>query len=41
MRSKGEMDNRRLIKISKYLSKHLRHQPERIGLKLADGGWVS
>jgi putative RNA 2'-phosphotransferase len=35
------MDNRRLIKISKYLSKHLRHQPERIGLKLAVGGWVS
>ena len=35
------MDNRRLIKISKYLSKHLRHQPERISLKLADGGWVS
>lgn len=35
------MDNSRLVKISKYLSKHLRHQPERIGLKLAAGGWVS
>lgn len=35
------MDNLRLVKISKYLSKHLRHQPERIGIKLAPGGWVS
>lgn len=35
------MNNSRLIKISKYLSKHLRHQPERIGIKLAPGGWVS
>src|SRR4051812_45091783 len=24
----------------KYLSKHLRHQPERLGLTLAPGGWV-
>ena len=30
----------RQIKISKYLSRHLRHAPERIGLKLEDGGWV-
>ena len=30
----------RLIKISKYLSKHLRHQPERIGITLNKGGWV-
>jgi putative RNA 2'-phosphotransferase len=30
----------RLVKISKYLSKHLRHQPERLGLKLVVGGWV-
>jgi putative RNA 2'-phosphotransferase len=35
------MNNSRLVKISKYLSKHLRHQPERIGIKLALGGWVS
>ncbi|PMB51905.1 RNA 2'-phosphotransferase [Fischerella thermalis CCMEE 5201] len=35
------MNNSRLIKISKYLSKHLRHQPERIGLKLDPGGWVT
>jgi putative RNA 2'-phosphotransferase len=34
------MDNDRLVKISKYLSKHLRHQPERLGLKVASGGWV-
>jgi putative RNA 2'-phosphotransferase len=31
----------RYVKISKYLSKHLRHQPERLGLELAPGGWVS
>ncbi|HEY9605413.1 MAG TPA: RNA 2'-phosphotransferase [Allocoleopsis sp.] len=35
------MNNSRLVKISKYLSKHLRHEPERIGLELAPGGWVS
>jgi putative RNA 2'-phosphotransferase len=34
------MDARRLVKISKYLSKHLRHEPERLGLELAPGGWV-
>jgi putative RNA 2'-phosphotransferase len=34
------MDDVRLVKISKYLSKHLRHQPERLGLALAPGGWV-
>ncbi|MFJ2262265.1 RNA 2'-phosphotransferase [Streptomyces sp. NPDC087844] len=34
------MDERRTEKVSKYLSKHLRHQPERIGLTLDDGGWV-
>src|SRR5258708_21158925 len=35
------MDSQRLVKVSKYLSKHLRHQPERLGLTLAPGGWVS
>jgi putative RNA 2'-phosphotransferase len=35
------MEDSRLVKISKYLSKHLRHQPEKIGIKLAPGGWVS
>jgi putative RNA 2'-phosphotransferase len=29
-----------LVKLSKYLSRHLRHQPERIGLTLGPGGWV-
>src|SRR5262249_25596103 len=36
----GVMDDARLIKVSKYLSKHLRHEPERLGLTLAPGGWV-
>lgn len=35
-----DMNNTRLVKVSKYLSKHLRHQPQRLGLTLADGGWV-
>lgn len=35
------MDSKRMVKISKYLSKHLRHEPERLGLQLAEGGWVS
>lgn len=30
-----------MVKVSKYLSKHLRHQPERLGLRIASGGWVS
>ncbi|MER7308781.1 RNA 2'-phosphotransferase [Streptomyces griseoluteus] len=34
------MDDRRTVKVSKYLSKHLRHQPERIGLTLDPAGWV-
>lgn len=34
------MDDRRRIKVSKYLSKHLRHQPERLGVTLRPGGWV-
>lgn len=35
------MSNSRLVKISKFLSKHLRHTPEEIGIKLAPGGWVT
>lgn len=35
------MDEKRLIKSSKYLAKHLRHEPERLGLTLSEGGWVS
>ena len=34
------MSEQRQIKISKYLSKHLRHTPEKLGLTLAPGGWV-
>ncbi|BCM93921.1 RNA 2'-phosphotransferase [Abditibacteriota bacterium] len=35
------MTNESLIKKSKWLSKHLRHAPERIGLVLEEGGWVA
>ncbi len=34
------MDDKRLVRISKFLSKHLRHEPESLGLTLAPGGWV-
>lgn len=34
------MDAKRLVKTSKYLSRYLRHDPGRIGLGLAPGGWV-
>src|SRR5919205_4452426 len=33
-------EERRLLRLSKYLSKHLRHRPERLGLELQPGGWV-
>ncbi|XKK64276.1 RNA 2'-phosphotransferase [Streptomyces sp. ARC32] len=39
-RRESTSDDRRTVKVSKYLSKHLRHQPERIGLTLDEGGWV-
>jgi putative RNA 2'-phosphotransferase len=35
------VDEQRLITISKYLSRHLRHRPERLGLTLEPGGWVA
>lgn len=35
------MSSSRIVKISKYLSKYLRHTPEEIGLQLAPGGWVA
>jgi putative RNA 2'-phosphotransferase len=35
------MDKTRQVKISKYLSKHLRHTPERLGLTLNPGGWIN
>ncbi len=34
------MDERRAVKISKYLAKHLRHRPERIGITLDPEGWA-
>ncbi|HBE16965.1 MAG TPA: RNA 2'-phosphotransferase [Cyanobacteria bacterium UBA11149] len=34
------MKDNRLVKISKYLSYHLRHHPDKIGISLAPGGWV-
>ncbi len=30
----------RLVRVSKFLSKHLRHRPDRIGLVVGQGGWV-
>ncbi len=34
------MTDERLIRVSKFLSKHLRHDPAGLGLTLAPGGWV-
>jgi putative RNA 2'-phosphotransferase len=34
------MNDKRRVHVSKYLSLHLRHQPERLGLTLEAGGWV-
>lgn len=34
------MDQIRLRRISKYLSLHLRHRPDALGLALGPGGWV-
>ncbi|HXG65883.1 MAG TPA: RNA 2'-phosphotransferase [Blastocatellia bacterium] len=35
------MDDARMTRISKFLSKRLRHEPERLGLQLQPGGWVA
>lgn len=35
------MHDTRRIAVSKYISRHLRHRPERLGLTLAPGGWVA
>src|SRR5277367_6687768 len=32
---------RNLVTVSKYLAKHLRHQPDALGLTLQPGGWVN
>ncbi|MEU8681284.1 RNA 2'-phosphotransferase [Streptomyces sp. NPDC048611] len=34
------MNSQRSVRLSKYLAKHLRHEPERIGLALDAQGWV-
>jgi putative RNA 2'-phosphotransferase len=34
------MDDNEMVRISKRLSLHLRHAPERIGITLEPGGWV-
>ena len=35
------MEEARIVRISRFLSKHLRHQPQRLGLTLEPGGWVA
>jgi putative RNA 2'-phosphotransferase len=35
------MNEKQRVRTSKFLSKHLRHEPEAIGLTLEAGGWVS
>lgn len=35
------MNDKRRVTVSKYLSKHLRHAPQAIGLTLEPGGWVA
>ncbi|HVK09468.1 MAG TPA: RNA 2'-phosphotransferase [Gemmataceae bacterium] len=35
------MNDKRRIRVSKFLSKHLRHDPEAIGLTLDAGGWTA
>ena len=34
------MDGDRLVRVSKFLARHLRHRPERIGITLDRNGWV-
>lgn len=34
------MNERRLVRVSKFLSRHLRHDPDRIGIELDEHGWV-
>jgi putative RNA 2'-phosphotransferase len=34
------MTSKQLVTVSKFLSKHLRHAPEELGLALEPGGWV-
>jgi len=34
------VDPRRVVKVSRYLSRHLRHDPGRLGIELDPGGWI-
>lgn len=34
------MDAKRMVRVSKFLSRHLRHAPEDLGLRLDPAGWV-
>lgn len=34
------MNDKRRVHVSKFLSRHLRHEPEGLGLTLEPGGWV-
>ena len=34
-------DKRRLVTVSKFLAKHLRHAPQALGLTLQPGGWAA
>ena len=35
------MEEERIVRISRFLGKHLRHQPQRLCLTLEPGGWVA
>ncbi len=35
------MTNEKLVRVSKFLAKHLRHDPAGLGLTLEPGGWVN
>jgi putative RNA 2'-phosphotransferase len=41
MERKFGMSDTRTVRVSKFLSKYLRHQPRQLGLTLAPGGWVA
>lgn len=36
----SDLDPKQLVRASKFLAKHLRHEPEALGLTLGEGGWV-
>lgn len=38
--SENNMTEQELVRVSKFLSKHLRHAPQKIGIELDSAGWV-